>query len=559
MSVQRAIIYARVSDIKQATEGDGLGSQETRCREYASAKGYDVAAAFPDTITGGIDFMKRPGMVALLAYLDAHPNENFVIIFDDPKRFARSTRFHIELREALRSRGAMIECLNFRFDDTSEGEFFETIVAAQGQLERKQNGRQSAQKMKARMQNGYWVHKAVVGYKYQQTRGRGKVLVPDAPLDGIIREAFEGFASGRFRTQAEVRRFFKSFPEFPRNRKGDITQERVHEIFQHPIYTGHICSDHCGIHWLKAPHEPLISVETFEKVQECKNGAAYAPRRQNIGDHFALRGVVACACCGVPFRSSFAKARNGTRHPYYLCQTKGCEVYGKSIRRDQLEGDIGEIIKTLEPTESLKTLATAMFRHLWEARRTQAKSIQKEAKAKLLGIDKQIEALVARIMSATSEAMVPIYEGEIVALERSKAVVAEQMQKQAEPAGSFEEKLEPALTFLASPWKLWETGCIHLRRTVLKLAFTDHIQYCRNKGARTADLALLFQVLEGLEGHDFVNGAQERTRTSTSIQTPAPEAGASTNSATWAGVVSRAFKGGSCQCQTDSTCKLCSC
>ena len=38
-------------------------------------------------------------------------------------------------------------------------------------------------------------------------------------------------------------------------------------------------------------------------------------------------------------------------------------------------------------------------------------------------------------------------------------------------------------------------------------------------------------------------GAQERTRTSTSIQTPAPEAGASTNSATWAGHVWWALRG----------------
>ena len=37
------------------------------------------------------------------------------------------------------------------------------------------------------------------------------------------------------------------------------------------------------------------------------------------------------------------------------------------------------------------------------------------------------------------------------------------------------------------------------------------------------------------------DGAQERTRTSTSIQTLAPEASASTNSATWAGVVGSAF------------------
>ena len=46
-----------------------------------------------------------------------------------------------------------------------------------------------------------------------------------------------------------------------------------------------------------------------------------------------------------------------------------------------------------------------------------------------------------------------------------------------------------------------------------------------------------------------MNGAQERTRTSTSIRTLAPEASASTNSATWAGVVKTRIspKRGGCQ------------
>jgi hypothetical protein len=35
----------------------------------------------------------------------------------------------------------------------------------------------------------------------------------------------------------------------------------------------------------------------------------------------------------------------------------------------------------------------------------------------------------------------------------------------------------------------------------------------------------------------MLNGAQERTRTSTPLRAPAPEAGASTNSATWAQVL----------------------
>ena len=35
---QRAIIYCRVSDKKQRNDGDGLQSQEHRCRDYAIAR-----------------------------------------------------------------------------------------------------------------------------------------------------------------------------------------------------------------------------------------------------------------------------------------------------------------------------------------------------------------------------------------------------------------------------------------------------------------------------------------------------------------------------------------
>lgn len=48
--------------------------------------------------------MKRPGMVALLSFLDAQLDTRFVVIFDDLKRFARDTRFHLDLREAFRAR-----------------------------------------------------------------------------------------------------------------------------------------------------------------------------------------------------------------------------------------------------------------------------------------------------------------------------------------------------------------------------------------------------------------------------------------------------------------------
>jgi len=509
---QRAVIYARVSSIAQETEGHGLKSQETRCREYAASKGYDVSAVFPDTISGGGDFMKRPGMVALLSFLDAQPDTRFVVIFDDLKRFARDTRFHLDLREAFRRRGASIECLNFKFDDTPEGEFIETIMAAQGALERKQNGRQVAQKMKARMQNGYWIHNPPIGYRYQTVRGHGKLLVPNPPFDAIIKEAFEGYACGRFHTQADVLRFFENQPEFPRNKDGIIRSKRVVDILTQPVYTGHICSETYGINWLKGQHQPLVSIETFEKVQERRQSATYAPKRMDIGRDFALRGFACCDGCNAPLRSSWSKGKY-KQYAYYLCQTKGCESYGKSIPRDVLENDVGALIKTLQPTKPLLALATKMFNDAWNARVMQAQDKITKAKQQLADADKQIDALLDRIVGTTNSRVIKAYEQKISEIERSKAGFTEVAANHSPNPGRLEELLELSLRFIASPWKLWETGDITIRRTVIKLAFAGRLNYCRNEGARTPNLALPFKALGVLSGVSMKDGAAEGTRT----------------------------------------------
>ena len=511
-SLTKALIYCRVSSRNQEAEGHGLESQETRCRHYAQAKGYEVAAVFPDTVTGGGDFMKRPGMVALLSFLDAQPGERFVVIFDDLKRFARDRDFHFRLRDAFRQRDAQVECLNFTFEDTPEGEFIETILAAQGQLERKQNGRQVAQKMQARMENGYWIHNPPIGYRYQTIKGRGKVLVPNPPFDGIIREAFEGFASGRFATQAEVKLFFETIPDFPRTKHGAVTHQRVTDILTQPIYAGYICSARYDLNWLKAQHEPLIPLSLFEKVQTRRHGATHAPKRQNIGDDFVLRGLATCGCCGNALYSSWSKGKY-KRYPYYLCQTKGCEAYGKSIPRDKLEGQVGEMVKSLQPTRRLIDIATAMFRDAWAQRSSQAKDNLAAAKRRIAVIESEIDQLLSRVLEASNMTVVRAYEDKIAKLERDKAIMGERLRAQAPNPKASAENLELCLRFLTNPWKLWQTGHIKARRLVLKLAFQGPLAYDRNKGPRTPDLSFPFRMLDGIQEPSLGNGAAEGTRT----------------------------------------------
>jgi site-specific DNA recombinase len=510
--VKQAIIYCRVSSRAQEEEGNGLQSQETRCREFAASQGYAVTAVFPDTISGGGDFMKRPGMVALLSFLDAQPDTRFTVIFDDLKRFARDTRFHLDLREAFRVRGASIECLNFKFDETPEGEFIETIMAAQGALERKQNGRQVAQKMKARMQNGYWVHNAPTGYRYKTMRGHGKLLIADEPIASVVREALEGFAIGRFQTQIEVKRFLEAQPYFPRSANNKVRPKLVSDMLRNPLYTGHICSEVYGINWLRGHHDPLISTATYEKMQERLCGTAYAPARQDIGDDFALRGFVACGDCGAGLKSSWSKGKY-KYYPYYLCQTKGCESYGKSIPRDKLEGDFGEVVKSLTPSPALYALAKSMFKDAWNGRVEQAKLAARSTKRQLADVEKQIDALLTRIVSTNNATVVKAYENKIAEFEKSKAVLTENLVQKAPTARRFEETLELSTIFLSSPWKLWESGQMNLRRMLLRLAFTGRFDYHRNGGARTPKIALPFKALGVFEYGENTNGAAGENRT----------------------------------------------
>ncbi|WP_274594816.1 recombinase family protein [Parasedimentitalea marina] len=374
---------------------------------------------FPIRSLAAVILCATPAWWLLLAFLDAQPNERFTVIFDDLKRFARDTRFHLDLRDAFRLRGASIECLNFKFDDTPEGEFIETIMAAQGALERKQNGRQVAQKMKARMQSGYWIHNPPVGYRYETVKGHGKLLIPNPPFDAIIREAIERYASGHFQTQAEVKRYFEKFPDFPRNKHGEIRQQRVTDILSQPLYTGYICSEVYGINWLKGYHEPLISVETYEKVQARRNGVAKAPMRKNIGNDFALRGFVCCADCNTPLRSSWTKGKT-KRYPYYLCQSKAYASYGKSIARNQVESDVGDLIKQLQPSQKLFILATAMLKYAWDHQRNQSAEIVSAAKRKVMNIEKEIDALLTRILAASNNTVIARYEDKIAELENRR-------------------------------------------------------------------------------------------------------------------------------------------
>ena len=274
----RALIYCRVACSRIELDGSGLASQEHRCRQFAAMHGYEVEAVFTDEVSGVGDCMKRPGMVALLSYLDAYPSEDYVVIADGLSRFARDVEAHTKLHREIKARGARIECVNQLIAEGQCDDFIEALVANMNDFEREMNRHQVLNKMRARVEKGHWVFSPPVGYRYAWHRDHGKLLVRDGPVALIVAEALERFACGQLKSRAEVKRFLESKPAFPKGTSnGEIRWQRVERLLSHIIYAGYVEAPKWGIAPLKGHHEALISLATYEKIQERKGGKPRIP------------------------------------------------------------------------------------------------------------------------------------------------------------------------------------------------------------------------------------------------------------------------------------------
>ena len=488
-----AVIYARVSSRKQVKEGGGIESQATRCRAYAASRGYEVVAMFTDDMTG--QNARRPGMDAMLSFLRQNKTNPHVVLIDDISRLARGLKAHIELRDELARAGGILESPSVGFGDDSDSQFLENVLASSAQHFAQKNREQTINRMKARLMNGYYVNaRPPLGYKY--IKGHGKELVRDEPMASIVQEALEGLASGRFGSQGEVRQFLEAQPEFPRNGKGEVTHERANQLLTQPVYAGMIEAPAWGISMRKAQHQGLISWETFQKVQERLADGGRVQNRADLHEDFILRGAVDCGDCEKPLTACWSKGKN-KHYPYYLCFNKECDSYRKSIARDVLEEEFEELLAELQPSRNLFTVASKMFRDLWDHMALSNRERQTRLKADLSRMESDMTRLVDKMLDTDNQIVIEQIEKRMTALESEKLLLSEKIEKLGAPVRGFDEMFEHALTFLANPYNIWKNGTFADRRNVLKLAFAERLKYSRDEGLRTPQTSMPFKVLGG--------------------------------------------------------------
>lgn len=491
-----ALIYNRVSSAQQETDGSGLISQKQRCISYAENKGYiienETEIVFRDTFTGGGDFMRRPAMRKLLEYVDRNPRRKYVVVFDDLKRFARDTKFHIELRSAFNARKVKVECLNFNFEDTPEGTFVETILAAQNQLEREQNQRQVIQKQRARLQDGFWAFHSPQGYTMKKVAGLGgKVAVPNefAPA---ISEALEGYAQFRFMYQIDVVRFLRNKGMFPNHFHDERYVSTVSSLLRNPFYAGYIEFPKWGVERTKGMHEPLIDEDTYNKNLSRLAKPKYIKRvRIDDNPEFELRGLFNCAHCSRPFTAAFSLGRKKL-YPYYVCQTPGCIMYKKSGARKTLDEDFEAVMNKLKPEKEVIERFTSIFEEVWQAALNNFNS--NPTGNNLKNLEKQIDEYVEMAHSATNVTARNRYEQKIEILEKQVKEIKEKTPVVIDFTIPYRTALEKVTEIGKSPYKIWTSATLPERKKLFRFFFDTNIQYDLKTRYRTVNPSVLYRV-----------------------------------------------------------------
>ncbi len=497
-TITKAVIYCRVSSAKQVRDGNGLASQETRCREYAHYRNYQIVQVFADDITG--KHINRPAMSELLVFLRQHKKSgDHVVIIDDISRFARNLRAHLELRTTLAAAGGKLESPSIEFGEDSDSLLVENILASAAQHQREKNAEQTKNRMRAWMMSGYWVFPAPLGYHFEKQPGNGNVLIRSEPVAAIITEALEGYASGRFESRVELKRFLESKPDFPKSNRGEVTFRIIDWILTRPIYAGFITRKDWGLNLIEGKHEPLISYETYLAIQNRSNTLAKAPARKDLNEDFPLRGFVTCGCCDEPMTSCWSKGRN-QKYPYYMCFNKGCEANRKSIRRDVMEKEFVALLATLTPSEELFCMSFDMFRDMWENNLATTKNRQTSMRREITQIEKKVEQFLERIVDTNNNTLIKTYEKKLDDLESRKLLLSEKINNYGRATGDFKVVFRTAFDFLQNPQKLWASNRFEDKRAVLKLVFAERLPYHRNEGFRTAKTTLPFKVLGDISG-----------------------------------------------------------
>jgi len=230
-----------------------------------------------------------------------------------------------------------------KFGNSPNEKFLLMILGSQAKLENDNRGVNVRRGLRTRCEMGLRPGVSPTGYLNEKRTDKKCHAIIDPVRAPVVKQMFEKVAfeqwSGR-----KLYHWLKFDINFKSKGNKNLSLSNIYIILQNHFYYGRF---EYGGNWYKGKHEPLITKELFDKVQE-------QLKRDNIVKseikEFAFTKLIACGHCGsgITADEKYKKLKDGTtaRYVYYGCtRSKNLHCKGGYIREEEL---IDQMIKLLD-------------------------------------------------------------------------------------------------------------------------------------------------------------------------------------------------------------------
>lgn len=409
-------LYFRLSqEDERQGESASIEHQRTILRKYAEERGFEIYDEYIDDGISGTTF-QRPEVQRLLD--DAKTGVINTIIVKDLSRFGRN---YIEVGQYI---DYVFPAFGIRFIAIQDN--VDTENRDSGTMEmmpimnvfNEWHAANTSKKIRAvrrafAKEGVYIAKKASYGYKMGTDKKHTPII--DEEVAPNVRRIFEMYASGLSPMKiceilnsegipTPATYAYTKLEQKPKNKvMGFWTPVTVREMLNKIIYIGHMPQlrwtsmsyknhkryrkDESEWQIVYNNHEPIISQELWDRVQERKKSVATG-RKTKIGFTHPLSGFLFCADCGGKLKLCTSIGRNSKRRYYFDC---GYHLrYGKSycfshyISASVLEEIVLDDIRTMAKQIVLdeKSIREEFIRHNAELADAAIKKSQKELQTK---------------------------------------------------------------------------------------------------------------------------------------------------------------------------------
>lgn len=319
MNKKRVFVYIRVSTKKQADEGYSIPEQIERLKKYAESMDWMIVRMYIDDGYSGSN-MDRPQLKAMLK--DIEQNKCDLVLVDKIDRLARNLLDTVTMIDQIfKSHNVSFVSRAEAFDtSTPVGKGSMVMMAMFAEMERERINERMMDGKRGRRKEGLWAGGAYtpVGYVYDKESG---TLIIDEVKAAHVRKVFELYNNGMPMRKIE---------EYMHNHgydsgRGKFSAKSIKTILGNKTYCGYLRD---GDDWVDGKHEPIISIDVFEKAQEHIQRLKDNKEPNSRGAYYYTTyfgNFIYCAHCGAKYIRTYGGGVNsvdGKRRKYYTCASK---------------------------------------------------------------------------------------------------------------------------------------------------------------------------------------------------------------------------------------------